>query len=402
VTVPLAKLVESARSFLTKVVSQQASTAPPPLIPNFAGRRLRIGNKYIDAGPGYAFCDVKDEVTLRQTPGGRVHIKATFMEDDRAFQTVTIQKFTGSGLAKEHFTFMPAELATLLKFLANVKQVHFPDAGKVHITDADLEQLLLRPDQMRRLVVDDPELLAALARSEITSQDVVALGYRKRQLRVFERLLNEADYFATVLQRHPKGPEDVWQKFFEANPWLFGCGLSLIHFGPLDNRALEQVVRGFSVSGPGKRVDALLKSHALISTTCFVEIKRHDTPLVSADQYRPGIWQPSRDLSGAVAQVQGTVTAALEGWRAQEAITDADGELTDETLFTTEPRSYVLCGRLTEFQGEHGVNERRFRSFELYRRNLLKPEVVTFDELYERARFLVKAESGPDSFGRDP
>jgi predicted RecB family nuclease len=34
VTVPLAKLVESARSFLTKVVSQQASTAPPPLMLN--------------------------------------------------------------------------------------------------------------------------------------------------------------------------------------------------------------------------------------------------------------------------------------------------------------------------------------------------------------------------------
>src|SRR5687768_9870563 len=77
--------------------SRTDKTYVGPSIPNFTGRRLRIGNKYIDAGPGYAFCDVKDEVTLRQTPGGRVHIKATFMEDDRAFQTVTIQKFTGSG-----------------------------------------------------------------------------------------------------------------------------------------------------------------------------------------------------------------------------------------------------------------------------------------------------------------
>jgi hypothetical protein len=89
------------------------------------------------------------------------------------------------------------------------------------------------------------------------------------------------------------------------------------------------------------------------------------------------------------------VSAALEGWRTQEAITDADGEPTGETLFTTEPRSFVICGRLTEFQGEHGGNERRFRSFELFRRNLLHPEVITFDELYERARFIVEAEARP-------
>lgn len=377
--------------------SRTDKTYVGPAITDFTGRRLRIGNKYIDSGPGYAFCDIKEELTLRQTPGGRVHIKATFMEDDRSFRTVTIQKFTGTGMAREHFTFMPNEVATLLKFLSNLKQVHFPDAGKINITDADLENLLLRPEQMRRLVVDDPKLLAALARSEITTEDVVALGYRKRQLKVFDRLLNDADFFAAALERHPKGPEDIWQQFFESNPWIFGCGLSLIHYGPLDNRKLEQVVAGFSISGPGKRVDALLRSHALISTACFVEIKRHDTPLISTADYRSGIWPPSRELSGAVSQVQGTVAAALEGWRAQEAMTDADGQLTGETLFTTEPRSFVICGRLQEFQGEHGISERRFRAFELYRRNLVRPEVITFDELYERARFIVEAEAAPAS-----
>ena len=89
------------------------------------------------------------------------------------------------------------------------------------------------------------------------------------------------------------------------------------------------------------------------------------------------------------------MSAALESWRAQEAITDADGELTGEILFTTEPRSFVICGRLREFQGEHGVNVRRFRSFDLFRRNQFRSEFVTFDELSERARFIVEAEAQP-------
>ncbi|WP_439401937.1 hypothetical protein ACNJYA_01970 [Bradyrhizobium sp. DASA03068] len=69
----------------------------------------------------------------------------------------------------------------------------------------------------------------------------------------------------------------------------FGCGLSLIYFGPLDERKLEQTVRGFDLAGPGKRVDALLRSNAVLSTTCFVEIKRHDTDLVAASNYRAGV-----------------------------------------------------------------------------------------------------------------
>lgn len=375
--------------------SRNDKTYVGPVFSNFEGLRIRIGNKYIDAETGYAFATVKDEVVLRETPAGRFQIKAVFLDDDRSFQTVTIQKFSSSGTAREHFTFRPSEIATLLAFLSNLKRIHFPDEGKVNVTDAQLEEILLQPSQMLRLAADNQQIIANIARHEITVEDVVALGYRKKQLKEFERLLNDDAYFQSIVAKTPKGPEDVWQKYFERNPWVFGSSLSLINFGPLDNRKIEQAVKGFSVSGPGKRVDALLKSHALISTTCFVEIKRHDTPLLASDEYRSGVWGPSRELSGAVAQIQGTVSAALESWRAQETVTDAKGEPTGETLFTTEPRSYVVCGRLTEFLGAHGVNERRFRSFELFRRGLARPEIITFDELYERARYVVES----DDFG---
>jgi hypothetical protein len=30
------------------------------------------------------------------------------------------------------------------------------------------------------------------------------------------------------------------------------------------------------------------------------------------------------------------------------------------------------------------------RSFELFRRNLTQPEILTFDELFERARFIIE------------
>ena len=47
---------------------------------------------------------------------------------------------------------------------------------------------------------------------------------------------------------------------------------------------------------------------------------------------------------------------------------------------------------LSEFIGERGGHDKdRFRSFELYRRNLVEPDVVTFDELLAKAEYLVEA-----------
>jgi len=371
--------------------SRPDKTYASPAFTDYTGRKLRIANKYIDGGPGYQFANVKEELVLRQTDAGRFQIKATFLEDDRAFQTVTIQKFTSKGNAKEYFSFGVDEMRALLKFISNIQKFHFPDDGRLNIRDSDLEELLLEPDQLRRVAADNQQLLAAIARNEITTEDVVALSYRKKQLSIFERLLTDADYFDECVAHHGRGPEGLWQRFMEKNHWILGYSLSLINFGPLDERKLEQTVRGHDIDGPGKRVDALLRSRAALTTSAFVELKHHRTDLVAPDQYRSGIWAPSKELSGAVAQVQGTVAAAMDRWGAAVRLTDGDGEPTGETIYTTEPRSFVICGRLSEFEGEHGVNERKFASFERFRRNLLRPEIITFDELYERARLIVAA-----------
>jgi hypothetical protein len=68
-------------------------------------RGTRIASHIIDGQPGLSFAKVKDEVVLRQTPAGRYEIKATFLEDDRAILTLTIQKYSSrSGPhEKQHF-----------------------------------------------------------------------------------------------------------------------------------------------------------------------------------------------------------------------------------------------------------------------------------------------------------
>jgi len=75
------------------------------------------------------------------------------------------------------------------------------------------------------------------------------------------------------------------------------------------------------------------------------------------------------------------------------SFSDKLGNPQGEEAYNYLPRSYLVIGTLNEFRTEHGVNEDQYRSFELYRKNILSPEILTFDELYERTKYIVKINS---------
>lgn len=54
------------------------------------------------------------------------------------------------------------------------------------------------------------------------------------------------------------------------------------------------------------------------------------------------------------------------------------------------PRSFLILGNLEQLHAPEGVHVAKFESFELYRRNLYEPEIITFDELLARAEWHVE------------
>ena len=164
--------------------------------------------------------------------------------------------------------------------------------------------------------------------------------------------------------------------------------MNYLFLSTLDEKKLEQVVQGHHVGASGKRVDALMKTKGLISSLCFVEIKTHRAPLLRDRPYRSECWAASNELAGAVSQVQGTVASATATLKDKLELTDSLGNPTGEAAFNYQPRAFLVIGNLREFVGTQGVNRDRFRSFELFRRNIVTPEILTFDELYERAKFI--------------
>lgn len=355
-------------------------------------RRVRIASKILPSEDGYEYAKERDEVVLRKKPDAKTYITAKFLEDTRQTFVLTVQKFVsetgqpyGSG-----FSFVGEEIGRFCEFLANIQAVDFKNRAKVNISDEELRKIALTTHQAKTFLVENQELFAEALKSEVTTEDLVAVGFRKKQLAVYNNLLHDQIYFDDLKNRKKCSNEALWQKYFEKNPWVFGYGLGYIFLSSLDDKKLEQVVQGHSVDSHGKRVDALMKTKGIISNLCFVEIKTHTTALLEAKPYRSGCWAPSKELAGAIAQVQGTVASAVENLSSRINPSDSEGNPTGEEIYNYQPKSYLVIGSMGEFLSEQGVNRDKLRSFELLRKNTSNPEIITFDELYERAKFIVQ------------
>lgn len=354
-------------------------------------RKVRIATKLIEHPETYAFAKINSELVLRHKEGAKSCITAKFFEDDRKMFVLNIQGYTVA-TKKPHnasFSFVGGEIGKFVEFLHHIQSMPLEERGPRKITDEDLRRLVLSSNQARTMLHDNQELFAEVIKSAVTKEDIIAVGYRKRQLDTFERLLNDDAYFEKAKAAHGCKDEILWQRFFEKNPWIFGYGLSYIYVSSFDEKKLEQVVQGHSISRYGKRVDGLLKTRGLISSLCFAEIKTHKTSLLQSKPYRAGCWAPSNELAGGVCQTQGTVASAVDSIQAKLEMTDENGNPTGEEAFNYMPKSFLVIGSLDEFTHEYGVNQEKYRSFEMYRRNTSNPEIITFDELYERARFIV-------------
>lgn len=254
---------------------------------------------------------------------------------------------------------------------------------------------------------DKQTVLAAVKASlggKLSEQDVQILVDRKKTLLTFGRMLNDPKFFeAERVRRKKSRPEDVWQEFFEENTWIFGYGLTLLSCEAVRANRLEQVTTGANVfGGGGKRIDAAMRTRGFIQSLLFAEIKRHDTPLLKAEPYRPpDVYQASVELSGAVSQVQKTAHKAIKGLEDlhQQHTPEGDPEFEVSTI---KPRQVVVIGNLNQLASGDGINVEKLTSFELYRRGQQEVEILTFDELLARAQYIVSSSEGLDDASSGP
>ena len=225
-----------------------------------------------------------------------------------------------------------------------------------------IQQLLdagLSEELWKQLAENSADLALKFANDEISKN-------RKATLEIFRAMLDNTEL-----------SESDWQSFFEENTWIFGYGLRYQILNAIQG---QPYYGGKNVSGSGgQRGDFLTATSGFVKYTCLVEIKKPTTNLLMCKEYRNGAWSISEELAGAVAQVQSNCL----NWETEESRSAANYELLTG-LSTVAPKGIVVIGNTSELD-----KQAKKQSFELFRRELRNPEIITYDELYERAKFIV-------------
>lgn len=186
--------------------------------------------------------------------------------------------------------------------------------------------------------------------------------------------------FASMFVEAEKHNERDWEEFFKENRWIFGGGLSLQF---LDEVQEQPSYGGTTLVGTGtQRGDHLMASLANIKFAALVEIKTPATPLVDVRQYRNGVQHLSKDLTGAVSQLQANChTWVTDGSRAPRNVKALEAK---KSTYTFSPRCILVIGSTVTLDTDDKIS-----TFQLFRRNLHNFDVITFDELLARATALL-------------
>ncbi|MFJ7213504.1 Shedu immune nuclease family protein [Amycolatopsis sp. NPDC098790] len=167
--------------------------------------------------------------------------------------------------------------------------------------------------------------------------------------------------------------EKHWQGILERNSWAIGQ----IFSHPLVVVKREAYLEGKSVHNTGGNTADFLLRNQMTGNALIVELKTPATPLTAPGLYRNNAHPPSKELAGAVQQV------LQDHHTLRHHYSSLTGEGTPE-FRVFKPKLLLLVGNL----GRES-DSARVRSFELFRGSMPEIEIVTFDELVQKAKLLL-------------
>lgn len=367
-------------------------------------KEKRFIKKVFEKSEENEFVKVHGEIVLRSSPAGRNQVTVVVISDsDEKFMSFTLQKFREnpkSGLKpieQSNFTFRRGEFLALLKFLSDLKFLDLSDKNNFKVNDKEnlkekISLWLQQPDEEGVLVPKhDAQLLGLL--SDISGEERKSLLMSLKNkvlshedLNILTGRKDGLETFRTELFREKQSwNEKNWQAFFELNPWIFGYGL--------DYRFLNIIQKEANVSDvdlDGKQTvitDFLMGDSRF---TVLVELKRPDTSLFEVGSNRSKSWKLSKDITNSVSQI--LVQKAEWELKSHTEQFDKNGDVVEEK--TIDPKTLLIIGQTSQFNGNDRESRIKAKTFELYRRNSRNIEIITFDELYERASFIVNNKIG--------
>ncbi|MFT5915951.1 MAG: hypothetical protein ACI81T_002454 [Bacteroidia bacterium] len=296
---------------------------------------------------------------------------------------------------------------SLISFVNSYKELvdteQFSDSFKVVPKDSFIVEF--KDKELAEKIEDLKELISL---SDLSASDIRSITFeqRKKNIKSFYYLLknlpanekiSSIQYYREKYKLSP-GDEAVWHHFLKKNDWILGLNIDL----KIVSEFLDEQKLGIEDSQGGKspKVDFL----GISDFTTLVELKKASTPIFKAKpstgrgKARANTWEFTADFIEGISQSIGQKTELDKNFAQKQFVKDDNTRLSTDEIQSVDSNAILLIGNKKE---EFPINKRdddnllKNRVLELFRRNSRNIDILTFDELFERAYQIVYSKKLP-------
>lgn len=241
------------------------------------------------------------------------------------------------------------------------------------------------------------EIIEYANRSGVNLDDLAQSAIHKEREKVlenFKKLLDNPTLFTVYEEKYKAemkgtGEEAVWHHFLKSNDWLLGLNM--------DIRFIQDFTDEVSVGNPdtANRDNPKADLMGLSDYTVLVELKTPNTDIFTkkkSSDARAGTWSFSLPFIEGFSQCLSQKSLWDKESKGKDLINKGE-VVNQDKVRTVDPKSvYVVGHKQRELPLESISKEDLIKrdTFERFRRNNRNVEIITYDELYERAQFIVK------------
>jgi len=299
------------------------------------------------------------DVTIKVSP--KIEVRLTYILDKKEVSGVQLSKLDGQGKRTDiHLSTLDWQgVLTLLHMFSEMDLSAV--AHKSLIIEGGLSQ---DPEALKKFLntvaadQDGRDKMKEILKNfnAIRKGDINEVAERNNAVRVFEKLLNDPVVFDEYKKKFSIGKdEEVWQKFFEQNPWILGSDFVQI----LEERVLDED----SITDlPVKDYDGFVN---------IIELK-----LPTEDFWTQEI-NPVADLTKAIMQCMRYITETERRMNDKKK-TDSLG------ANILKPRITLIFGRSSSW------NEKQREQFKILNSSFHNISILTYDHVLNRAKKIME------------
>jgi hypothetical protein len=237
------------------------------------------------------------------------------------------------------------------------------------------------------------EIKELLKISELKDKDIgnLVFEHRKENIKAFYYLLKnktitEKESILLYSEKYNlKGEEAVWHHFLKMHDWILGLNVDIKFIRDFYDE--QKVGTENSKGSTSPKTDLL----GISDYTTLIELKHSNTKIFKSTKSRANTWDFSTDFIEGVSQCLGQKFSLEKSFETKVFLNDKNERLDKNKHKTIDPKTVFIIGNRKKEFPHDSLDEHFIKSetFERFRRNNRNLEIVTYDELFERAYHMI-------------